>query len=285
MPRIIFIITYMGKFPWYFSYFLHSCRYNPTVDFLIFTDNNDLNLELPPNIKIIPYSIEQFKADAAKAMEFEVAVDSGYKLCDFKPAYGHIFGDYIKDYDFWGYCDMDVIFGNIRLFMTDDLLNEHDIISARHDYLTGCFALYRNNTFMRELFKQSKDYRKVFTSPRNFFFDETNFAFEAFEKRLHFSQIQTEVESMTHVVRRLQEENRLKAYFEFQILEGFAGNMLWRQGSLIYRKEYEAMLYHMVRFKNIYLEPVDFYRKIPNEFRIGKKKIYQRKNYEQHHKQ
>ena len=39
MPRIVFIITYIGKHPWYFPYFLYSCRYNPTIDFLIFTDN------------------------------------------------------------------------------------------------------------------------------------------------------------------------------------------------------------------------------------------------------
>jgi len=272
--KIAFLICWQGKYPWYFPYFLHSCRYNPTIDFLIFTENNDPDLEVPDNVKIIPCSIEQFKADAARALGFEVAIETGYKLCDFKPAYGHIFSDFIKDYDFWGYCDVDVIFGNIRLFMTDELLNEYDIISARHDYLTGCFALYRNNPFMRELFRQSKDYRKVFTDPRNFIFDETNGAFEAFEKGLHYSQIHTVVESMTHVVRRLQEENKLKAYFEFQIVEGFAGNMLWKKGTLIYRKQFEAMLYHLVRYKRKYSEPVDLYRKIPDEFRIGKKKIY-----------
>ena len=264
----------MGKYPWYFPYFLHSCRYNPTIDFLIFTDNNDPNLVLPENVKILPYSIEAFKADAAKALGFEVAAETGYKLCDFKPAYGYIFADFISEYDFWGYCDVDVIFGNIRSFMTDELLNDYDIISARHDYLTGCFSLYRNTPFFRELFKQSKDYRKVFTDPRNFFFDETNFAFEAFERGLHYSQIHTEVESMTHVVRRLQEANKLRALFEFQIVEGFAGNMLWEKGTLIYRKQFEAMLYHLVRFKRKYSEPIDLYRKIPDKFRIGKKKIY-----------
>ena len=272
-----FIIVFFGDYTWYFPYFLHSCRYNPSIDFLIFTNQSDAKLDLPANVKIIPYSIEQFKADTAKALGFEVAVESGYKLCDFKPAYGLIFSDYIKGYDFWGYCDVDVIFGNIRSFMTDKLLNEYDIVSSRHDYLTDCFALYRNNPFMRELFKQSKDYRKVFTNPRNFCFDETNFAFKEFETGMHYSQIRTEVESITHVVRRLQEENRLRAYFEFQILEGFAGNMLWKQGRLIYRKQYEAMLYHMVRFKRKYSEPVDWRRKIPDEFRIGKKKIYQTK--------
>jgi hypothetical protein len=79
---------------------------------------------------------------------------------------------------------------------------------------------------------------------------------------------------MTHVVRRLQEENKLKAYFEFQIVEGFAGNMLWDKGTLIYRKQFEALLYHLVRFKRKYSEPLDLYRKIPDKFRIGKKKIY-----------
>ena len=93
MPHIVFVITYIGKYPWYFPYFLHSCRYNPTVDFLIFTDNYDPNLELPSNVKMIPYSIERIKTDAAKALGFDIVVESGYKLCDFKPAYGVIFSD------------------------------------------------------------------------------------------------------------------------------------------------------------------------------------------------
>jgi len=271
---IALLTCWQGNYPWYLPYFLNSCSYNISVAFFIFTDNQDNLIHLPANVKIIPYSIEQFKTDASKVLGIEVAIESGYKLCDFKPAYGFIFSDWIKDYDFWGYCDVDVIFGNIRSFMTDELLNEYDIISARHDYLTGCFALYRNNPFMRELFKQSKDYRKVFTESRNFFFDETNFAYEEFEKGLHYSQIQTEVESMTHVVRRLQEENKLKAFFEFQIVEGFGGNMLWNKGTLIYRKQFEAMLYHLVRFKRKYSEPEDLNRIIPDKFRIGKQKIY-----------
>ena len=139
---ITFLICWQGDYPWYFPYFLHSCRYNPEIDFLIFTSNTDVKLELPANVKIIPYSLAQFKAEASKALGFEVAIESGYKLCDFKPAYGYIFSYYIKEYDFWGYCDVDVILGNIRAFMTYELLNEYDIISARHDYLTGCFALY-----------------------------------------------------------------------------------------------------------------------------------------------
>ena len=70
MQRIVFIIAYMGKYPWYVPYFIHSCRYNPTIDFIIITDNNDKNLELPANVKIIPCSIEQFKAKTFNALGF-----------------------------------------------------------------------------------------------------------------------------------------------------------------------------------------------------------------------
>lgn len=273
---MIFIIPYIGKYPWYFPYFLKSCACNPDIDFRILSDTEIPLSVKPNNVESIPYSLKQFNKDATKTLGFDVNIEQAYKLCDFKPAYGCIFFDYIKDYDFWGYCDIDVIFGNIRSFMTEELLNEYDVISARHDYLTGCFTLYRNNQNMRELFKQSRDYQKVFTESRNFFFDETNFAFDEFERGLHYSQIHTEVESMTHVVRKLQEENKLKAYFEFQIVEGFGGNMLWDRGTLIYRKEFEILLYHLVRFKRKYSQSTDLQEQIPDRFRIGRTKIYYR---------
>ena len=46
--------------------------------------------------------------------------------------------------------------------------------SARHDYLTGCFALYRNQPYLLALFRQSRDYQKVLTEHLHFCFDETN---------------------------------------------------------------------------------------------------------------
>ena len=80
---ITFLICWHGDYPWYFPYFFHSCRYNPDIDFFIFTDNKNEKVDFPKNVKIIPYSIEQFKKDAAKTLGFEVSVGSGYKLCDF----------------------------------------------------------------------------------------------------------------------------------------------------------------------------------------------------------
>ena len=121
---------------------------------------------------------------------------------------------------------------------------------------------------------ESRDYKKVFTSTQNFCFDETNYAFKAFETRLHYSEIKTEIESMTHVVKRLGEEGKLRPYFEFQILEGLAGSMLWNNGILTYKNEFEVMYFHLIKLKTIYSEENIPDRVIPNKFRIGKKKIY-----------
>ena len=41
MKSIAFVIPYFGKFPNYFSLWLQSCRNNPTIDWLLFTDSNE----------------------------------------------------------------------------------------------------------------------------------------------------------------------------------------------------------------------------------------------------
>lgn len=274
MKKIVLITPFIGEWPWYFPYFIHSCRYNSSIDFVILTDNDFRLFDLPKNLSIINYSITNFIKDASDALGFEVKIDRGYKLCDFKPALGYIYPDIIKNYDYWGHCDLDIIFGNIRKFITDELLDEYDIISARHDYLTGSFALYRNGLFDNQLFKLSRDYRKVYTTYRNFCFDETNYAFASFEKGISYKEINTEIESMTHVVKKLQESGELKAYFEFQILEGLPGEMIWDKGILTYRGIFEIMYYHLIKLKVIYSEEHPSNFSLPEKFIIENDRIY-----------
>ena len=269
--KIAMIITYFGEFPWYFKYFIHSCRYNLSVDFFIITDN-EVQENFPPNVHIVKKSMSETINLIEQKLGLKVDIFFAYKLCDFKPAYGVIFSELIEGYDFWGHGDLDVIYGNIRNFMTDELLSEHDLISVRHDFLTGFFTLFRNCTKMNELFRQSKDYEKIFKSPRHFCFDETNFTVEQFNEGIPYTEIQTEIESMTHVVKKLQEQNYLNAYFNFHVIEGNPGRLRWKSGTLTYKKEFEIMLYHMVRFKK-YCVPTKM-TKIPDVFYISPTRIY-----------
>ena len=110
MKRCILIIPYFGKFNSYFHLFLHSCRNNPDFDWLIFTDDRR-NFEYPDNITVKYTTFDKIKLYIQRKFKFKIALDQPYKLCDYKIAYGDIFSEFISGYEFWGFCDTDVIFG------------------------------------------------------------------------------------------------------------------------------------------------------------------------------
>ena len=269
--KIVLLICYYGKFPWYFPYFLYSCTYNSSIDFVIITDNH-YECKLPGNVFIVNIPWDEIKKKIGQRLGLHVQIEFPYKLCDFKPAYGLIFPELIEGYDFWGHGDIDVIFGRIRNFITNEVLNYHDLISVRHDVLTGYFTLFRNQSKMNELFRKSKDYKKVFTSAKHYCFDETNFTFESFKRGLLPEQIPSEIESMTHVVKRLHKEHYIRAYFDFHVIEGYPGRLTWKKGILTYKNKFEVMLYHLVRFKRICKQTR--MKKIPNTFHISPTRIY-----------
>lgn len=270
---IAVVMCYMGKLPWFFDYFAHSCSYNLSVDFFVIIDDTTYVKPLPNNLKLIYKTLEEISIIATQKVGFKIDIKNSYKLCDFKPAYGILFSDIIEDYDFWGQGDIDVIFGNIRNFITDDILESFDSISVRHDYLPGCFFLFKNNLKMNNLFRLSKDYEKVFTSDDHYCFDETNFQHQAFTEGKPFHEISSEIESMTHVVRKMEDQNYLKAYFDFHVIEGCPGRMIWEKGRLVYMNKYEAILYHLIFFKKAY-KPLKEIKMIPEAFTISPTRIY-----------
>lgn len=272
MKSIVFISCYFGHFPWYFPYFLRSCEYNPSVSFIIITDN-EAPADLPANVSFVNKTLDEISLTATQKLGFNVTIRDPYKLCDFKPVYGFLFPELIAGCDFWGHGDIDVIFGNIRRFITEEMLDEYDFISVRHDYITGHFALFRNCGEMNTLFMQSRDYKRVLGSLFHHCFDETNFAWEDFRKGIPFDEIKTPVESMTHVVKKLAARNKLKAYFDFHIIEGTPGRMKWNKGTLTFKKQFEAMMYHLIKLKTIY-RPASVPEKIPDTFQISPTRIY-----------
>lgn len=162
------IICWYGNFPDYFEFFLRSCEINTKYDFLIFTDQHyKTNIK---NVKIINMSFNELNLLFSKKLDFDVCISKPYKLCDFRPAYGIIFEDYLKKYQFWGHCDIDQIFGKIDDFVTQDILDKYEKINHN-----GHFSLYKNNKKMNELFKKEGSvfsYKEVFASEKNYAFDE-----------------------------------------------------------------------------------------------------------------
>ena len=153
MNKICFIVCYSGTWPSWFDAFLLSCRWNPNVDWLFFTDCK-IPEKYPSNVKFIEFSLNEFSSLASEKLGFNVTLTKPYKFCDFKITMGCIFEDYLTEYDFWGMCDIDVIFGDIRKFITEKMLNENDIISSRINNISGHFNLFRNKFEINNIFRK-----------------------------------------------------------------------------------------------------------------------------------
>lgn len=170
MKKILFIIPYFGKFPNYFQLFLNSCKYNSEYNWVIITDNKE-EYNYPKNIKIINKSFEEVKEEIQNKFDFKISLKTSYKFCDYRPAYGYIFDYLIEDYQYWGYCDIDLIFGDIGSFLTENLMNRYDKI-----FINGHMSIYKNTKENNRMFMKKignrEFYKEYFTNDKNYAFDE-----------------------------------------------------------------------------------------------------------------
>lgn len=170
MKKIILFMPYFGPLPENFALWAKSCGANPTIDWVLFTDQ-EIEIALPPNIRYVRTDMASLRERFSERLGFAATVDRPYKLVDYKPAYGFLFEDMADGYDFWGHCDMDVVFGDIRAFFTDDILDGYDKLQER-----GHLSIYRNTERMRRLFMAPCEgvvpYTRVYTDPYIYCYDE-----------------------------------------------------------------------------------------------------------------
>ncbi|MCL6272208.1 hypothetical protein M3P05_20000 [Sansalvadorimonas sp. 2012CJ34-2] len=174
-PSIVIITPYFGKWPEWFDLFLVSCRYNPTVNWHFFTDC-PIPSDAPQNTTFTTINFDSYKDVVSRKLDISFNPQSPYKLCDLKPAYGYIHSDIIKDYDFWGFGDIDVIYGNIRREYTDKLLNKYDLLSTHWDRISGHLCILRNTPYINEAFKKIPEWKKLFSQNDHLGLDESKFS-------------------------------------------------------------------------------------------------------------
>jgi len=247
---VALLTCWYGNYPWYFPYYIKSCIHNPTVDFIIVTNNREAIADKPSNVIVIYKTLEELKAEGSLKLGFDLNFTDPYKLCDLKPAFGLLFEQILEKYDFWGHSDIDMVYGDIRGFINSDVLNEYDIINASENFITGTFCLYRNNDFIKTLFMESKDYKKVFIDSKYFGFDECSFLFyELHELGTTIFDFPDHIQSMTYIVRKAEAEGRLKPLFEFYLFQAMTNKLRWDNGLIIYANKMECLFYDMIRYK------------------------------------
>lgn len=164
--KTLLLLPYFGSFPPYFDLWLASCGKNGPFDWLLITDQ-DLKIALPSNVRLRYSTLETLKKKFEKKMGISLVLNAAYKLCDYKQFYGYLFEEELKGYDYWGYCDCDLIFGDLRKFLTEDLQSQYDKVLR-----TGHFSVVRNDPAINRLFLQYETYKITLTSPVIYGYDE-----------------------------------------------------------------------------------------------------------------
>lgn len=171
--RLAVVIPFVGdgpsSIPPYLNLFCAAARGSaPLVDFLLIHNGalDDTYIgESPENVYFINLgSTEALAEKLAKVLDGrEVAKTSPellakilakhilqypYALVEFKPAFGHIFDEYLRDYSHWAYSDLDIAFGDLPRWITNDELENFDIVTYGFGdqdrvYLRGQFTFHK----------------------------------------------------------------------------------------------------------------------------------------------
>lgn len=167
MKKLVLISAYFGEYPDYFTLWLKSAAQNSGIDFFLYGDCDISKYEpLPQNVYFFKISFQDLKNKIQSRFDFPVILPKPYKLCDYKPAYGYLFEDDIKNYEYWGHIDIDTILGDLEKFLPH---KDYEKL-----YQFGHLTIYKNTYKNNRRFMQNRgqDYRKVFSTSFITVFDE-----------------------------------------------------------------------------------------------------------------
>ncbi len=127
-----------GKFPNYFEYWQKSAGANSDIDFYIPTNIDTSRCRKYDNIHYLPMTDQDFWDKIQSVLDFPISHDY-YKTGEYRILFGIIFKDIIREYDYWGYTELDMIYGDILKFVLPYLENGAEVIGQ-----TAPFRLIKN---------------------------------------------------------------------------------------------------------------------------------------------
>lgn len=167
--------------------------------------------------ELIPVSgKKQMNALAEKCSGLPCRKGTDYAACcDLKPLFGEMFADHFEGYEWWGRCDLDVVFGDLDRLLPP-ILDYYDGYSAEHYVLSGALTMFRNTADLRGLYRSYDRLAEVLADPEYTHFD-------------HGCQVTVEEPEVDVVIDRFSEASGNPALYgeprleDRRLLGGFTG--------------------------------------------------------------
>lgn len=173
--RVVIIIPYFGKFPVWFDLYLFSCSRQKDVDFLFYTDCDHSIYPQYDNVIYHDMQYDEYCKLASDFLGVNFYPENPYKICDLRPYLAQIHEKDISKYEWWGYADVDVVYGDLSILINQRLLAKYDIITTHADRLAGHFTIIRKSSKYTTIGYQIDDWRRKLESPLGLGVDEHDY--------------------------------------------------------------------------------------------------------------
>jgi hypothetical protein len=173
--RIALVQIWFGNLPDYFEYHYETCL-NQRIDFFFFTDQDVDPKYNSENFKFIKISMQEIEDRLLRSTSKDLKITSSYKLCEIKPTYADLFNDYLSNYEFVGWYDIDTLFGDILHWM-EPYMDDFDLISFGEDSPeynrpSGPLTIMRNTAQLRKFYRNDFRFFDCMEKPEYAEYDE-----------------------------------------------------------------------------------------------------------------
>lgn len=277
MNNICIIIPFYGKWPPYLNLFLSGVRSNShIIDIHFFTDLNLDSYDISENIFIHDFSFERIKILFEEKIGCPINLTNPYKLCDLKPTYGFVFSEFIAKYNFWGFGDIDLVYGNLESYLNKSRLDQFNVISGREKWLSGCLSILKNERKTTTLFFKSSDYQNIFNTEEYLGFDEISKCWEEIKAVDSIIKINLPYDNFTLLLYKEKLAGQLTMFSKNVFKESInnKGYLKIKDDNIFDEKNKEYPVYHFITEKRKWYFQFPKWDKVPSEFFIDSNCFY-----------
>lgn len=161
MTRVKLLIPWAGRLPGWLPYFANRMvAFRPWLDWTI----------VDPSVFV--RRIVAMDPDIGKPI---LRMPDPRKLCEWRPLLGEAFADILPEGGWWGWCDLDCVFGDLRSYLSEERLAAWDVITDHPKLVNGPFAIFRNCPAVNRLWRDYPWRMQLLTQPEYGKFDEEGF--------------------------------------------------------------------------------------------------------------
>jgi len=179
------LVTHFGNLPEWFPLFLHTCSPVRSMEWVIFTDDYR-DWKTPENVRMVRLPFSEYLANAGSSLGVDIGHWKPYKLCDLRPFLGTLHANEVGDTRFWGFCDLDIVVGDLDRLITDRLSSRIDLVTMHETHVSGHFSLIRNTPRLVGIGFEIPGWQELLVDPRHRALDEWHLTERLFPLRRIF---------------------------------------------------------------------------------------------------